>query len=74
MRYKPKDGRQGRVRTAFDEYLRKYVDWKADVRWRWSERERAALDEVLAKRDRLTSIEDLTDLRIGVERIQSERR
>lgn len=72
----PKIGPAGRftrnIIRAFDAYLRKYVPWHR-IRVKWSEKERRALEEIKARADREPTIENLTDLRIEVERIQSER-
>jgi len=54
-------------------YLKQYIDWPRDVRCKWTKKERRTIEELQATADKKPTIENLTDLRIEVERIQSER-
>jgi len=61
------------VVKKWDPYLRKYIPWHI-IRAKWSEKERRTIAELQETADKDPTIENLTDLRIEVERIQSERR
>ncbi len=72
-RYKPKDPGQRGIVAAFDEYFKKRTSCFMRFRGVLSNRERQALEQLRHDNEKAKTIEDLTDLRIGVERIQSER-